>query len=227
MACMRILPDGQHPSAASASRTAMNARLPFPHFVGGGIRCGKRCGASSLPRERSEQRGGWPASGRSGGGIQGMHDAFHHTVQIPIHVRIPEPQDVKSPRAEERVAFAVRSHTRLDTVLATIYLDDQSCAERDKVDDVAADRCLPPKMKSERLQFAQLDPYFDFLRREAFAKRAGILICQKPSPLREPPPDRPLGRPPRERAPLASDPALRGRGIRCAMPGAPQKNALP
>src|ERR1700681_3241295 len=40
------------------------------------------------------------------------------------------------------------------------------------------DRCLSPEMIAERLQFAQLHPEFDFLRRESFAKCAGVFICQ-------------------------------------------------
>jgi hypothetical protein len=63
-------------------------------------------------------------------------------------------------------------------MLATIDLNDRSRTERDEVNDVAADRRLPAKMKPDRLQFAQVDPQFDFLGCKTFAKRAGILICQ-------------------------------------------------
>ena len=67
-------------------------------------------------------------------------------------------------------------------VLSTVSLNDELGSERDEVDDVTANRRLPPDVKAEGLQFAQLYPQFDFLWGETFTKCAGIFVCQSSPP---------------------------------------------
>jgi hypothetical protein len=63
-------------------------------------------------------------------------------------------------------------------VLSAISFNDELGSERDEVDDVTANRSLPPEVEAERLKFAQRHPQFDFLRGETLTKCAGIFICQ-------------------------------------------------
>jgi hypothetical protein len=169
--------------------------------------------------------GGWPAEGRSGGGLpprarfscsstadrcarrhpkselcssrphprrrdrtaalsfpwillQRSQNAFHHAVETGINVRIPESENPEPLRLQKGIASPIRTNAVRHSVLTTVGLNDELGSERNEVDDVTADRCLPPEMKPERFQFAQLYPQFDFLRRETLAKRAGGFVCQ-------------------------------------------------
>ena len=90
-------------------------------------------------------------------------------------------------RAKEVVANPIRQGTLGHDVLTAICFDDDLGSERNEVDDVGSDRRLPPEMKPECFQFAQLYPQLDFLWGEAFAKCAGIFssprqLSSYPSP---------------------------------------------
>jgi len=179
--------------------------------------------ASSLPRERSEQRGPRRAElalevdRRQPVGV-GVFKASNILSITPLKFRSTsefQKRNTLNPRERRNASRSRSDRTPVSipcwppSISMTVRAPNEA-----KFDDVAPDRRLPAKVKPERLQFAQLDPQFDFLGRETFAKRARILICQELSPLREPPPDRPSAGHPRERASLASDPALRGGGMR-------------
>jgi hypothetical protein len=97
---------------------------------------------------------------------------------MAIDVRIPESQNPEALRSQKGVTNLIRTSAVRHAVLAAVGLNDELGSERNEVDDVTANRCLPPEMKAERFQFAQLHPQFDFLRSETFTKRAGIFVCQ-------------------------------------------------
>ena len=110
--------------------------------------------------------------------FQCTQNAFHHAFEIGVDVRIPESKNLEALRLQKTVAKLIRARALGHSVLTAIGFYDESGLERNEVDDVTPDRCLSPEMKAEAFQFAQLHPQFDFLRRESFAKRAGIFVCQ-------------------------------------------------
>jgi hypothetical protein len=117
-----------------------------------------------------------------GWGIQGTENAFHHPREIGINVRIPESRNSEALRLQKGIANLIRPGALRHSVLTAICFDNESRSERNEVDDVTVDRCLSPEMEAERLQFAQLHPQFDFLRRETFTKCASIFVCQGSPP---------------------------------------------
>jgi hypothetical protein len=174
-------------------------------MAGGAIR---HSAPAVLIPPRGTRGEGRRARASRGGGVHGKQDAHHHPIQISIHVRIPESQDLESSRSKEGIALTIRWNTSIDAMMTAVDLDDHSTTERGEVDNVAADWRLPSKMKPEFFQFTQLHPYFHFLRRQSFAKRPGILDRQWESPYPNLP--HPTGLRP------ATLPALRRGGIKKA-----------
>src|SRR6266849_1809330 len=109
---------------------------------------------------------------------QRTQNAFHYPSEIAINVRIPESKNSKTLRLQKGVANLIRSSTLRHSVLTTVCFDNELRSERNEVDDVTADGCLSSEMKAEGFQVAQPHPQSDFLRRQTFAKCAGIFICQ-------------------------------------------------
>jgi hypothetical protein len=117
-----------------------------------------------------------PSPGRNV--FQCTQNAFHHTFEIGVDVRIPESKNLEALRLQKSVANLIRACALEHSMLTAIGFYDESGLERNEVDDVTSDRCLSPEMKAEAFQFAQPHPQFDFLRRKSLAKRAGIFVCQ-------------------------------------------------
>ena len=111
--------------------------------------------------------------------FQRTQNAFHHSREIGINVRIPESKNSEALRLQKGVANLIRSSALRHSVLAAICFDNELASERNEVDDVTADGCLSPEMKAESFQFTQLHPQFDFLRREPLAKCASDFVCQE------------------------------------------------
>ena len=101
-----------------------------------------------------------------------------HPGEIGIDIRIPKSQNPEVLRLQESVANLIRSIAVRHSVLTAVGFNDELGSERNEIDDVPANRRLPPEMKTERLQFAQLHPQFDFLWGETLTKCAGIFVCQ-------------------------------------------------
>lgn len=111
--------------------------------------------------------------GPDGWGWQRVEDGLHHTVEMAIDVRIPEPENAKPFAAQECVTLLIGSDTVWHPVLAAVRLDDDLCAEADEIDNVATDRGLSAEVIAARLQLAELHPQPGFLRSEAFAEGSG------------------------------------------------------
>ena len=114
--------------------------------------------------------------------FQRAQNAFHHPREIGVDIRIPESKNFEALRLQEGVANLIRSSAVRQAMLTAVSFNDELGSERDEVDDVTANRRLPPEMKAEGLQFAQLHPQFDFLCGETFTKCAGIFVCQGSPP---------------------------------------------
>src|SRR3954464_4431631 len=90
--------------------------------------------------------------------IQVRQNTFHHTVEILIDIRIPEPQNSESLCVQKLIANPIGPDTFRQSVLATICLDHKPRAERQEVDNVSTNRRLTAKVIAEAFQISELDP---------------------------------------------------------------------
>jgi hypothetical protein len=97
-------------------------------------------------------------------------------MEVLINIRIPEPKNLESLRAQKTVSNPIRPNTFRQSVLTTICLDDQLGPKGNKIDNVRTNRRLSTKVITEALQFSKPDPQFGLLRRETFAKRASKFV---------------------------------------------------
>ena len=86
--------------------------------------------------------------------VQRVQDALQDTNEIVIDIRIPETKNSEALREKKCVTNLIRLDARRHSVLTSIGFDDEPGPERNEVHDVAADRCLSPKVKPERFQLA-------------------------------------------------------------------------
>jgi hypothetical protein len=136
-------------------------------------------------------RAGRLQAGR-GGGSQDLNNPLHDAIKITVYLRVPESQNRESLRGEKRIANLVGILVLLQSVLAAVSLDNDAIAERDKINNVFADGCLPSEMKAEAFQSAQAHPQLHFLKRESLSKRTGVLVRHDhPTPTGLPPVDPP------------------------------------
>ncbi len=128
----------------------------------------------SLPQARVCARRGEGGSTalavETGGAAQSSDDHIHHRLQLPIHLMIPEPQHAKSFAAQKRIPHIIPARRVIEIMLTAIDLDHEVITKRHEVHDDMPDRRLPPEVKAERLEVAQLDPQLCFLRRQVFAQ---------------------------------------------------------
>ena len=123
----------------------------------------------SLPQAAKPRRGEGGSTTlvvETGGAAQNSYDDIHHRIQFAIDFMIPEPQHSKPLAFQKRIAHSIAVRGVVDIMLPAINLDHDQVAKRHEVHDDMPDRRLPPEVKSERLEFAQLHPQFGFLRRQ-------------------------------------------------------------
>jgi len=117
-------------------------------------------------------------------GIQGTENDFHSLPEDWHQCPIPESKNSKSlvtaesrrePDPSVRPSPAFRAGHRSASIT-------NWASERNEIDDVTPDRRLSPEVEAESLQFAQLYPQFDFLRRKTFTKCASISFAKGTPP---------------------------------------------
>jgi hypothetical protein len=155
------LPTGGRDKEDAAPSAASGGALPHPSPLWGrdersslflipppcGVETSEARPSSSLPlvgRVAGRRPVGW-------GSVQRVQNAFHDASEIVIDIRIPEPKNPEALREEKCVANLIPLRAKKRSMLTSVGLDDEPGSERNEVHDVAADRHLSPKMKSERL----------------------------------------------------------------------------
>ena len=153
-----------------AQRIRISASLP-PR--GGGMGRGgvSRRRSPTIPSDASPKRLPSPPWGGDGGGGQAsrqtlavhcIEDHLHHALDIPRHLRIPEPQDLKSLADQPLIPPLIP----LPTMPAAINLDHQPPPQIGEVRDERPDGRLPPEMQTQHpVQLPQLGPDHPLLRR--------------------------------------------------------------
>ncbi|MBT9137326.1 MAG: hypothetical protein DDT34_02416 [Firmicutes bacterium] len=121
-----------------------------------------------------------PAWGGAGGGgharsqlltVNRVEDHLHHTLDIPRHLRIPEPQHAKSLATQPRIPRQVPR----PAVPTAIHLDHQPSPQIGEINDIRPDGRLSPKVQPQHpVQFSQLRPKLPLLWRHLLAQFAGI-----------------------------------------------------
>jgi hypothetical protein len=92
-------------------------------------------------------------------GSQRTFDHVDHTVHVPQHVVVPEPQQPKPSTAQEGVSPLVRARI---TVLPTIDLHDQSAFEADEIDHERPDGALATELLPCQLTLSNNRPELAF-----------------------------------------------------------------
>ncbi|MNT74810.1 hypothetical protein D3C72_2136580 [compost metagenome] len=82
----------------------------------------------------------------------------HHAVQFIANGGVIEPQRREPFARQHGVPHPVPRCLRLNRMRDAVHLDDQPRVETDKVEDIAAKRRLPSKMKSLSAEQLQLHP---------------------------------------------------------------------
>ncbi len=80
-----------------------------------------------------------------GGPLNFLGDSRDNTRQVAIHLVVPESKNRKTAIAKPRVAPAIV----LPTVVTAIHFHNQTQRQASEVDNVGADRDLPPKTNPE------------------------------------------------------------------------------
>jgi hypothetical protein len=98
-----------------------------------------------------------------------MKYSIEYTCQVRIDLVVPNTNDRETVGLEFRVAQLVFQRLTWLRVLTAIELDYDSRPIAGKIDNVAPDRSLSPKAKSETLEFTQMQPEPEFLPRHVCA----------------------------------------------------------
>jgi hypothetical protein len=100
-----------------------------------------------------------------------IEDHLHHALDIPRHLRIPEPQNLKPLRRQPLIPCNVP----IPTMPTAVNLDHQPPSQIGKIHNERPDGRLSPEVHPQHpVQLAQLRPDAPFLRRHLMAQLPGI-----------------------------------------------------
>jgi hypothetical protein len=134
--------------------------------------------------------------GRGSSHAEPRDDRFNDSIEIGVHLRIPETQNLESECTKFSVARPIARHMPVETVLTAVDFDHDTVLEARKVDNEMSNRHLSAKVQSGRSQGTKLHPKLHLLRRHALAqgsrhrtryrrgKPALLVACVGPAPRR-------------------------------------------
>lgn len=86
-------------------------------------------------------------------------------VQSLVNIRIPEPDDANAFRGDKSASFFIASQRFLAAMAVAVDLDSELQRRAIKVDNIRADRMLPPELKPVQLFRFEARPKLSFRRR--------------------------------------------------------------
>jgi hypothetical protein len=75
-------------------------------------------------------------------------DHLQDTAEISVHLVIPEAENFEVTIDEMFVTPSVASGMRVEIVLTSVDLNNQTGPQADEIQNASIPRCLPPKVKS-------------------------------------------------------------------------------
>jgi hypothetical protein len=92
-------------------------------------------------------------------------NCLQNTLQIPVNIAIPEPENAKARARQCRVAPGISQRMSIDIMLTTVNLNHETVPQADKIDDVSLARRLSSEMISALTPRPQMIPDLHLLRR--------------------------------------------------------------
>jgi hypothetical protein len=94
-------------------------------------------------------------------------DSLEYGIQATRNLRIPESDDAISFFFKPELPFIVAPSDFVVIMMSAIELNDQMCGRAEEIDDIWANRCLTPEVRSLRGKFFQRTPQRTLMRSSA------------------------------------------------------------